>query len=274
MRSLLGWRCVCAVSAALVSGTVVLSVGAPLSTAQPDEPSSYAHSAIDPESLEPITDENRSEIIDRIAVRAPNEVLSFATMPAQRAHALEEAVGATLESLLGNPDRMIAYQHLHGASLDTEQLRTWVAQLHDWKMLGSVSADEPNHELLYAQAVRHVGERFAAIQAVSVADAEFSVDLNDDPGSTDRPGSIQVWKLSAWDASAGTLTQAEGDAIEDGTTGRTASVSVPAVTDHVGECLIRIELYWDTESEYWVPHMVLMGIDANAGGKAAPMLLF
>ncbi|MDQ7013831.1 MAG: hypothetical protein Q9O74_08055 [Planctomycetota bacterium] len=261
-------------SAALVSGGVVLSTGAPLSVAQPGVPSSAVHSATDPESFEPVTEAIRSEIVGRIAGRAAAEILAFASMPEQRARALEEAVGATLESLLGDPDRMIAYQQEHGATLDTEQLRTWVDQLHEWQMLESVSAGEPDDELLYAQSVRHAGERFAAFRSVSVADAAFAVDLTAEAGVPERSDSIQVWKLSTWDPSAGTLTQAQGDAIQDGTTGRTASVSIPAMTDHVGECLIRIEFFWDTESAYWVPHMVLMGIDANTGGKALPMLLF
>jgi hypothetical protein len=275
MRYTLRWRWLFALCIALGSGLVVLSgVAAATSELGSGAPRPAASSPLDPDAFEPVTEDNRQAIADRIAALAPESVLSHGTMPEERAAALEEAMAATLGALLGSPDRLVAYQRSHGAALNGEGLRQWVHQLHGWQMLESVSGDEPDGERLYAECVRRPQERSAAFDAVAVAEAKFAVDLNVKLRSPEWPFDLEVWALTVWRPRNGTIDQEEGDKIADGASGRTASVVVPVKSARLGVCAIRAEFYWNTELEYWVPHMVRIGLSEDTGGETAPMLLF
>ncbi|MFG0259758.1 MAG: hypothetical protein ACF8LK_05320 [Phycisphaerales bacterium JB041] len=275
MRHALQWRWPFAILTALGSGVVALGgVGPPHSEPDPGTSGPTSASRINRDDFEPVTEESREAIADRIAALAPERVLSHETMPAERAAALEEAVAATLGALLGSPDRLVAYQQRHKATLNGDRIRDWVHQLHGWKMLESVSGDEADDVRLYAECVAHPEERFAALDAVAVAKAEFAVDLNVKLGSPEWPFDIDVWAVTLWKPGNGAIHQKEGEEIADGASGRTASVAVPVRSSHLGVGTLRAEFYWNPELEYWVPHMARIGLSEDAGGETAPMLLF
>lgn len=277
MQQFLHGRWLLALCTVLGSGVVVLGGElAPRSQLGPGDSGPTPAWCIDPDDFEPVTDGNRQAIADRIAALAPESVLSHQTMPAERAAALEEAVAATLGALLGSPDRLVAYQQRHGATVNGERIRDWVRRLHSWKMLESVSGDEDEIDdvRLYTECIAHPEERFAAFDAVAVAKAEFAVDLNVKLGSPEWPFAIEVWAVTVWTPRNGAISQKEGEEIADGASGRTASVVVPVRSAHFGVCAIRVELYWNPELEYWVPHMARIALSEDAGGKTAPMLLF
>ena len=275
MQNSLHWRRLFALCTAFGSGLVVVSgLGAPNSDVGYGVTAPASSTPLDPDTFEPVTDDNRQEIADRIAVLAPESVLTHETMPEERAAALEEALAATLGALLGSPDPLVAYQERHGATVNGEGVRHWLHQLHGWNMLQSVSGDEIDDKRLYAECVRHPEERFAAIDAVAVAKAKFAVDLSAQRTSTEWSFDIEVWSVTVWTPRNGAINQKEGDEIANGASGRTASVVVPFKSSHFGVCAIRAEFYWNSELEYWVPHMARIALSEDAGGKTAPMLLF
>ncbi len=274
------WRLVTAACAAVLSGCTVLGVrmsrapNASLASV-PTAASSASDEAAQEqasEDYEEITPENREDIARRVAEQAVQSVASLG-IPEDRRREFGSAVEVSIAALLGVPGPMVEYQRRHGAELDGTVMRAWVDQLHVWNMLESVSGGETEALELYTRSVEVPEERFAAIQAMSVQGAETGLAMTIQTGSAEWPYAVLVWKLNVWKPASGYLTDSEGEAIKDGTSGRTVRIAIPARFQQDGEGLLRVNFYWDEGRSYWVPHMVMVGANWG-GGKTSPMLLF
>ena len=273
----LRWRLFLAVIAASVSGGVVLGaqlievLSKPVSTATPWGPEDS--DGLPADEYISVTEKNRAELSRNIA-ESMSEAIELDHLLVEQHRILAEAVEASIAALLGEPDLIVAYQSRYGAKLDVDSLQIWIKQLHEWGMLESVSlVGDIDDIALFKRAVHADEERFSEIVALAVDRVEHGVKLSVKSGTPEWPYTVLVWKISSWEPLSGYLANTEGEAIKDGSSGRTAHVAVPVRFASAGEGVLRVNFYWVDEQEYWVPHMAMLGF-ADGAETTCPMLLF
>ena len=273
------WRLLMGAGVAVVSGSIMSGNGLFQIQHASNESSEVALSSevagaseLPTDEYVSVTAENRSDIAQELAASAATApVLDH--LSEEQHQVLNAAVEASIAALLGEPDLMVEYQTRYGAKLDSDSLRSWVGQLHEWGMIASVSVSEADDMTLFKEAVRADEERFAEVVGAAVGRVNYGVRLDVEAESPEWPYPVLVWKISAWQPLSGYLGISEGEAIKEGTSGRTASVAFPARFASVGEGVLRVNFYWDTDRKYWVPHMAMMGLKDGAG-ETCPMMIF
>ena len=219
-----------------------------------------------------LSDETISSIVEGICDRAMRYA-EKEKIPTDRLADLRKAMDCSLEALFGKPDRFVEYQHEAGGVLNRKMLRSWLGQMHDWDLMASVSLDIEDDVELYKQAVKAFDKRYATTEAVGMQKIEAGSRLDLDFESPEWPFNSYRNQMCVWQPPHGSLTHSEGEAIKDGSTGRTFHVTVPVRYTHGGNGVLRVNFYWDEESEYWVPHMVIMAAGGEEGSMW-PMHLF